>query len=89
MESKMKTVILISALIFPIFSLASIGFISQGVGYDCYQDYSDARDDAQKDADRNAKNLCGEVRAWRVSDFRSVGYGHYCAVRVQAKYVCQ
>jgi len=87
----MKKVILISALIFPLFSLASIGFISQGVGYDCYQDYSEARDNAQKDADRNAKNMCGEVTAWRVSEFQIVGNasGSHCAVRVQAKYVCQ
>ncbi|WP_413290284.1 hypothetical protein [Bdellovibrio sp. HCB337] len=85
----MKKIILTSALIFPFFSLASTGFTSHGVGHDCYQDFSDAIADAQKDADRNAANMCGEVRAWRVSEFQIVGNGGYCTVRVKAEYVCQ
>jgi hypothetical protein len=85
----MKKFILLSALIFPVSSLAGTGFTSNGVGYSCYQDFADAIGDAQKNADRNAKNTCGEVRAWRVSEFQRVDHGSYCAVKVQAKYICQ
>ncbi len=85
----MKKAILIAILTFPFLTFAGIGFISNGTGHSCYQDVSDAIVQAQKNADENAENMCGEVRAWRVSKYHRTDNGSYCAVKVQAKYICQ
>ncbi len=85
----MKKAILTAILTFPFLTFADIGFISRGTGHSCYQDFSDALSQAQKNADENAENMCGEVSAWRVSKYQRTDNGSYCAVRVQAKYICQ
>lgn len=82
-------VLLFVAAILPIVCFANSSFLSEGVGFSCYQEYDDALANARSSADNNAQRLCNNEKAWRLSEFKHLQSTSYCQVRVQAKYLCQ
>lgn len=47
-------------------------FIASGGSCFVYQDISDALEQAKKFADANARQICGNVKAWRVSEYHRI-----------------
>lgn len=88
----MKKILLLAVITAPTFTLASATFISEGVGFYCYQDRAGALENAKQDADSNAQKVCETRDAVRISKYKVVPNNpgtNSCGIVVQAKYKCQ
>ena len=62
-------------------------FIASGDSCFAYQELSDALEQAQTFADAHAARVCGNRKAWRVSEHRRISHGRWC-LKLEADYTC-